>query len=253
MAGLHSEVSADALQFTFLPPLGELAFVRGLVERLRPTGTLGGMVLFLSPPEVQRYFRDSGIPAVVSGSVYPEGGGLPWVDRDQREIGRRLAEAAFSGGHRRLGVLMRERWGFGDNLMTDGIHEALSRARGSRGALVVRSLPSDPGLIGSALHPVLSEKGRPTALICRSTIAADAALQVAQDMGLRVPDDLEIFLADYYPDPRKPCRYPHARPSINPEEHGVLVGRMLKTLSRGERPDPDHHLIPITVEGPESR
>jgi DNA-binding LacI/PurR family transcriptional regulator len=253
VAGLHTEAPRDSIQFTFFPPQGELAFVREFVERLRPTGTLGGVVLFLSPPEVQAFFRDSGIPAVVSGSVYPEVGGLPWVDRDQRDIGRRLVEAALERGHRRIGVLMRERWGFGDNLMIDGIHEALSHARRTDGALVVRSLPSDPEMIGNALRPILSTKERPTALICRSRLSADAATRTAEALKLRVPEDLEIFLADYYPDPRKSCRYPHAHPAIEPEEHGAMVGRMLKSLARGERLDPDHHAISIRIQEPEGR
>jgi DNA-binding LacI/PurR family transcriptional regulator len=248
VAGLHSELPGDSIQLSFLPPQGELGFVRQLTEALRPTGTLGGAVLFLSSPEVQRYFRDSGLPCVVSGSVYPEAGGLPWVDRDQREVGRELARAAFRHGHQKIAILMRERWGFGDNLMIDGIHEAAGQAHVGYPALIVRSLPSDPELIAGALRPLLAGEARPTALLCRSPLAAEAAEEAARKMGLSVPKDLELFLADACPDPRRPCPHPHARARIDPEEHGRIVARMLKDLAQGRRPDPDHCQIPVSIE-----
>lgn len=246
VAGVHAELPEDAIQFTFVPAVGELAFVRRLVDDARKAGSLGGFVLFLSSPAVQRFFQDAGVPAVVSGSVYAETGGLPWFDRDQKGVGRLLARAALERGHRRVAVIMRDRWGAGDNLMIDGVHEELAGFDG----LQVRSFPADPVFVAGALRSMLQADARPTALLCRSLLAADAAAEAARGLGLAVPKDVDIFLADHYANERRPVRYPHTAPSITPEEHGASIARLLKAAALGQSVASAVHLAPVVFRDP---
>jgi DNA-binding LacI/PurR family transcriptional regulator len=233
VSGIHSELPGDAIQFTFVPAQGEVEFVRRLVEAA--PGTFGGAVLLVSSPAVQRFFRDRGLPAVVSGSLHPGISGLPWVDRDQREIGRLLARAALARRARQLVVLMRDRWGAGDNLMIEGVQSAAGSARVS-----VRSFPPDPDLVAGAVGEILRSAGRPAALLCRSRLLADAAARAASR-------DARIWLCDHHANDARPVPYPHTRPKLGPPEHGALIGRMLKDLARGRRPDPDHAVIPVEL------
>ena len=248
VAGIHAEMPEDAIQFTFVPASGEVAFVRNLVDGARRLGSLGGVVLFLSSPAVQRFFKEAGVPAVVAGSVYAEVGGLPWFDLDQKEIGRLLARAAIQRGHRRIAILMRDRWGAGDNLMIDGVHEELGSARIE--SLNVRSLPSDPAVIAASIRAMLESDPRPTALICRSRLAADAAADAVRALGKSVPKDVAIFLADHYPNDRRPVTYLHTVSSITPEEHGATIARLLQAKARGQAAEPVSR-APVVLRDPE--
>ena len=248
VAGLHRALPGHAIQYTFLSGQDDVAFVRNLVGSV-PAGSFGGTVLFTSPLALQRFCAEQRLPVIVSGSVYPEAGSLPWVDRDQRRIGRLLAGHVLGRGHRRLALLMRDRWGSGDNLMIDGVHEALAEARLGFGALTIRSLPPEPELVAGAVGELLGRDGVPTALVCRTRLAADAAVAAVTAAGRKVPRDLEVVLADYHGDPAG-VRYPHTRAVIGDEEEGVLLGRMLQALAGGERPDPDRHVIDVELVVP---
>ncbi len=239
MSGIHSVLPEDSIQLSFVPAEGDLGFVRRLAE----TGSLGGAVLLVSSPAVQRFFQGGAIPAVVSGSLHPGISGLAWVDRDQREIGRLLGQAALARRARRVAVLMRDRWGAGDNLMLEGVQAALGPARAE---IRVRSFPADPDLVASAVRAMRKSPAPPDAFICRSRLFADAA---AGAVGRAAP----VLLCDHHSNDPRAVPYPHARPELPPAEQGALIGRMLRRLAEGLRPDPDHVVIPVSLREPGER
>lgn len=241
--GLHSALPDSHIQFTFLPTTGELAFVRQLAEQARASDTLTGLVLYVSSAEIQQFVREAGIPAVVFGSVYPEAGELPWVDRNQRQIGQVLGEFLLSEKHERAAVLMRERWGYGDNLLLDGIQAALS-GKSSSTPCRMRSIPAIPELGGGIIRALLKGEDAPTALICRSERIAKLAHFVATQLKIKVPQQLRIVAAESVPG------FPCVVPQISQEEQGEIVGRMLKQLNEGAHPSPNHVLVPVAFHNP---
>ncbi len=68
------------------------------------------------------------LPAVVFGSLYPSVEGLPFVDRDQRRIGRLLAEHLLARGHKRILLLARQRMLPGDYLAIDAVRDTMDAA-----------------------------------------------------------------------------------------------------------------------------
>jgi DNA-binding LacI/PurR family transcriptional regulator len=253
VTGLHGELPESAIQYTFLPADGALPFVRRLVEQAAATQSIEGVVLYISPPEVQSFFDQAGIPAVVFGSVYPDVSSLPWVDRDQHQIGRLLAEHLLAKGHQ-TALLMRDRWGYGDNLMIDGVQEVFSKAKGSGRSLTIRSVPATSELANGTVRMLLADKNRPTALICRSQSLANVAAEVAGDLLLKLPKDLEIAVCDPVlggdgGDPR----FTVAQPQVGQEEQGAMLARFLKTLAAGQRLEPDHILIPVQLRTAQAR
>jgi DNA-binding LacI/PurR family transcriptional regulator len=246
VTGLHSELPDSAIQYTFLPADGPLPFVRKLVEQAAAVQSIEGVVLYISPPEVQNFFDHAGIPSVVFGSVYPEVSLLPWVDRDQQQIGRLLAEHLISRKHRRIAVLMRAHWGYGDNLMIDGVQKVLAQANGRH--LTIRSLPVAREMAAGSVRMLLEGKERPTALICRSQSLANTAVEIAGDLALKMPGDLEIAICDPVLDgDGGDARFTVAQPEIEQEEQGAIIGRILKQLAAGKRPEPDHLSIPVRL------
>jgi DNA-binding LacI/PurR family transcriptional regulator len=249
VAGLHRTLPTHAIQYTFLPAEDDVGFVRDLIDSTTKAGTFGGAVLFASSLALQRYCAQQRVPVVVAGSVYPEACSLPWLDRDQCKIGRLLAGHALARGHRRLVVLMRDRWGSGDNLMIDGVHLALAGSKLGFGALTIRSLPPDPALVVGTLGDLLSRENGPTAFICRTRMAADAAAEAVRAAGHKVRRDMEVVLADAFGDASN-VPYPHTRGVISEGDEGKILGTMLQALAAGERPKPDQHVIDVELVVP---
>ncbi|QDU60402.1 Bacterial regulatory protein, gntR family [Planctomycetes bacterium Pan216] len=244
--GLSREWPEAAIQYTLLPADHQVEFVKRLFESPalpKPSGA----VLFVSSPELQRYASESHLPIVVSGSLHPDVENLCWVDRDQRKMGRLLADEIVTQGHQRVAVLMRDLWGSGDNLFLDGVQSSLSDAGLPIDALTVRSVAHEESLLAPTIQSLLKVRRPPTALLCRPVFAADVASRVARDLKLRVPRDLEIFAADYYASDGVAPLYPCTTPLVGYEQQGAIIGRMLHDLSRGEYPDPNHMVIDVAL------
>lgn len=243
--GIHSELPDAALQITFLPARDEPAFVRQLVEPASGK-TPPAVVLYASTPEIQRVCRDAGIPAVVCGTAYPSLAGLPWMDRDQRQIGCLLGQYAVRRGHRRIALLLRDRWGYGDNLTMDGLQQVMEEAGLGTSAFMLRSLPADMAIAQEIIAALLAGSDRPTGLICRSDFLAEAAARAVAQLGRAARGAIEIMVCE--PSAPAQCRYVCIRPTIPLEEQSRMLGRMIRQLVQGQRPDPAQVVIPVTVQ-----
>ena len=101
----------------------------------------------------------SGLPVVVFGHPYPSVENLPFIDRDQRAIGRLLAEYLLAGGYRRIALFMRQRILRGDHLMMEGAREV--RAGGPRrDRFSIHCVAQEDDEIDHAARELLQDAGR---------------------------------------------------------------------------------------------
>ena len=252
MLGLQGELPGSQLQFNFTPPLDGFEFVNRLIAEALRTDGAEGFVLVRAPLAVQRTIASSGLPAVVFGSLQPSVQSLPWIDRDQRQIGGLLGSHLLTRGCRRIAVLFRAEMAPGDFIAFDHL-VAVAGAGGLKPSdFVMRALPADLEAVKHAVLPWLIERRRPLGLFCRSQLLAERALQAAELAGLEPGRDFEIVVADVYrKSSDSPPRYPYARSTVTAEQIGHHIGRMLAQQARGEPVQPNHELLPVTVELPE--
>jgi DNA-binding LacI/PurR family transcriptional regulator len=116
---------------------------------------------------------------------------VPCVSVDERHAGFLATRHLIALGHRRIGFVA----GPADYLPTRekaaGRIDALHREGLSPDDLVVHGEFTLEGGRSSA-RALLSRPDRPTAVICSSDVIAIAVLQVARELGLRIPSDLSI-------------------------------------------------------------
>ena len=243
--GLNSELPSTQVQLNFMPAVEPLSFLRELVDQATNSGVMTGMVLASTTREIRQFFNGLKLPIVITGHVESDID-LPWIDRDQRQIGQLLADFLLKRGHRAVTLVMRDLWAPGDNLMADGVSKSLGTAGVT---LMVRSAPREGDLIESVIREMLDCPDRPTAIICRSEVQALCAAGIADKLGLSVPGDLEIVAANIPSDANESKdRFPNA--SFDPEEFGAATGRMIAQWSNGQKPEPCHYEIPVSLEIP---
>jgi DNA-binding LacI/PurR family transcriptional regulator len=116
---------------------------------------------------------------------------VPCVSVDERHAGFLATRHLIALGHRRIGFVA----GPADYLPTRekaaGRVDALTREGLSPDGLVVHGEFTLDGGRSSA-RALLSRPDRPTAVICSSDVIAIGVLQVARELGLRVPSDLSV-------------------------------------------------------------
>lgn len=244
--GLESEFSHDGVQFTYAPPHREMRAVRTVIEQMVAAGILDGVVLVRSTPAIQKYFASSAVPTVVWGSVYPRVAGLPWLDLDWRASGKLLIEHLVGRGHHRIGLIMRDEWASGDNLLFEGVQAALAAYDLGQSGLILRSVQSERAVLSHTVQDLLAHSNQPTALICRTAAMGQTVLQTISEMGLKPGRDISVVAADSV-SLRDNTGLVHVTAACEGIEQGRIVGRMLAQLAEGKHPNPNHYLVPVQL------
>jgi DNA-binding LacI/PurR family transcriptional regulator len=238
-----------SVQISLLPEKEEDA--KPLLEQLvgkdvaRPE--ILGVLLTCCPREVKQYFFNSGLPVVVHGHL-DEDIELPYVDRDQRAIGRMAAKHLTERGHRRIGLLMYDQWRPGDSLMLAGIQEVMGESQLAADDLVIASIPgSEETMVRRAVERMLTVPDRVTAIISRADAMAIECLRVAKKLGLRVPQDVAIFSAGMGDPALSDTDPPITGMAANATEVGHLLGQALMSIRRGESSGRLHVECPVKM------
>ncbi len=165
--------------------------IRRQLAAVRPRGAL----LNTSDPEVLDVIGHSGVPAVMFDSWRP-GSGFDSVVQDAFEGAMQAAEYLAGRGHTRVGWLGYESAG--------GDAQVVERFAGAVGGLAHAGLELPPELRAEvpvddeararkAALDLLSRAGRPTAVMALWFPVMRGLLAAAQDLGLRLGQDLEVI------------------------------------------------------------
>jgi LacI family transcriptional regulator len=162
----------------------------------RLSGTLIDGAVLVTPTVIDvRY----GAPVV---AVDPHTGpsDLPTVDSDNLRGARLATEHLLGLGHRRIAMLTGR----------PDLQSAQLREQGYRLALVAAGVPIDEDLVqvgayvptvsADAARRLLGTPDRPTAVFAANDLSAIATIEVAAELGLRVPEDLSVVGFDNIPD-----------------------------------------------------
>lgn len=210
----------------------------------RLAGTLIDAAIVVTPTMVMS--EGVGIPVV---AVDPHRGpeGLHTVDADNVTGARDAVEHLLALGHRRIAHLGGR----------EDLESARLRELGYRQALEAADLPVDPELVRvggyrpdladvparELLDPVSGH--RPTAVFAANDLSAIHVMEVAQELGLRVPQDLSVIGFDNVPEAAN-CTPPLTTVAQPLHRMGAEALRMLLDLLLGTPVD-THLQLPTSL------
>lgn len=245
--GLQGALPGVELQFNFRPEVDEAEYVEQLIRDILSSRQTAGLVLIRSTVVTQRLVAESGLPAVVSGTLQPSITNLPSIDRDQRQIGVLLAQHLLDSGCRKFVLLMRERIVAGDHLTIDGALATLAAAGVSLGDVRLRCLPSDEAAIIAAAEALFSDERNRVGCLCRSATLARGVATTIERLRFSAKRRPMLVVADAAGRAPDETPYPSIESLIPAEEYGAKLGQMLAAAARGERPDPYHVVVPVRL------
>jgi DNA-binding LacI/PurR family transcriptional regulator len=250
LAGISEVAEAEGISLMLVP--GTAAGERD------PAGIAGaaidGVIAYsiASDDPVLDYTRRRGVPLVIIDQ--PSIAGVPHVGIDDDGAAFAAAAHVRDLGHRRIAAIsfaLERRadpriWSLaqwpGTSYAVTG-RRLSGYARALRGHVPLDQVPlvtsrgSNERLGHDATTQVLARPLRPTALLCLSDSLALGALTAAQDLGLRVPDDISIVGFDDIPSGRSSTP-PLTTISQSHREKGRTAASMLFAMLRGERIEP---------------
>jgi DNA-binding LacI/PurR family transcriptional regulator len=247
LTGFQAAIPEATLKTHILPLTMSPQQFREEVEQLSSGSRSVGMVVTMGTRDFQRVAAESGLPAVVHGSVYP-GIDLPSLEVDQEQTGRLMAEQAIQLQHRHLVFVAREHWRRGDNLALDGIQQGAAAAGLGSGSVMVRNVSTDPHALRMGVEEILSDVPRTATFICRLPYFAAAIAEVAAERKLRIPQDIGVVYDYTSEDGPPPLPYPCVRTRHNIQEQMTVIAKMLKAVASGHRPEPFRAIVPAKFD-----
>lgn len=177
-------------------PETEVKLLRQLLGR-RLDGLIIAPVGRTSPQFVQA-LATSVMPVVMLDRIVP-GVSVPTVSLDNAGAGRMAAEYLIERGHRRIACLRGDHESFTDRERFNGVMEALREAghevsaAGSAGS----GYTQDASLEGA--RSLLCANPRPDAVVALSGQGILGILAAAEELGIRIPEDLSVVAFDEQP------------------------------------------------------
>jgi LacI family transcriptional regulator len=201
----------------------------------RLSGTLVDGAVLVTPTVVDVQY---GAPVV---AVDPHTGpsDLPTVDSDNLRGARLATEHLLGLGHRRIAMLAGRPDLQSAQLREQGYREALKAAGVPVDEALIQLGAYDPEVSVKPARELLGSPERPSAVFAGNDLSAIATIEVARELGLRVPEDLSIVGFDNIPESVL-CAPPLTTVEQPIRTMGQRAIEMLVRLIRGEAPQETH-------------
>ncbi len=268
-------VITDALERSFTDEVA-MQVLSGVAGELRETGRSLTLLPSVTTGDLVPT-RDVPMDGALVYACDPGSAGVPWLHKrdlpvvyvDQLVVGdvasvnvddrggaRAAAQHLLDLGHRRIGALISlVHHGFGpldDPASLPLDHATHLRVLGWEDALHDAGLPSpayvqvpayDYEISRRAARLLLERDDRPTAVLCYSDLIAEAVLDEAAELGLRVPDDLSVVGFDDSPRARRTHPALTTVRQDSTEKGRLAVRTLLELIGAGPTDEVPHHVL----------
>jgi DNA-binding LacI/PurR family transcriptional regulator len=248
--GIREEMNDVNIQLCYLPERDATQYVTELLTTANSVGEVAGVVPMSCGREVYRVMAYSGLPTVVMGSLYLGDPTLASIDMDNHEAGNLLVHHLHSRGHRRIAMLPPPELRPGDNARFAGVSDAMTALHMPHNTLLVHSVPHDDVALPAITESLLSATERPTGFIVWSSSAAETVAATILQMGLRIPDDIEIVYFDHAMETHERPAFTCIRPQARFETFGSTAAKILKRLSDRDPLAKERIVMSVELVGP---
>lgn len=247
LVGIQGVLPGADVQFNFLPATDPTEYVDAMIGEILRAKEPAGIVLTKVPFVVQRAVKDSGLPAVVHGSLYPSIEGMAWVDQDNLAIARLVANYAAAHGSTHVCALTREVMFPGDNVVLRELGRLLGAAGHKAGGFSVAHLPDDHQSIMAEVTQIVHRHPTDLCLVCRSEAKADAAIAAIDRLQLKGRRRPRLIVSGLYRRPAGEYPVPYVFPAMRSEEIGAAIGRLLAAQVTNPKAAAEHIVIPVEL------
>jgi len=115
---------------------------------------------------------------------------------------------------------------------------------------VVRAVPADREATVEVAGELLAGADRCDGFVCRSVPIAEGVAAAVTAAGMSPQTDVGIVACDFYGKSGQRPPFPCDMPTVDMEEIGRRIGRLLARQARGELDTAAHEEIPLSLEFP---
>lgn len=247
LVGIQGVLPGAEVQFNFLPSTDPKDYVDDLISEVLRSKDPAGVVITKAPFSVQRAVKDSGLPAVVHGSLYPSIEGMASVEQDNLAIARLIAEYVLRHSCVHLAAITREVMFPGDNVVLNEIARLMGEAGRTANQFSISHVPDDHFAIMAEVRELVRRHPTELCLLCRSEAKAEAARAALDELKLKGRRRPRLIVSGLYRRPVGEVDFPYIFPALRPEGIGEAIGRLLAEQVTNPHNAPGHITIPVEL------
>ncbi|MDR1964266.1 MAG: GntR family transcriptional regulator [Planctomycetaceae bacterium] len=226
LLGIQSELPTSIVSHCFLSPESEMTQVSNLIDRSLAGKTTDAFILVRASYESQRMIAQSGIPALVYGSLFQGINHFSVIDRDHAAAIRLTTDYLQKKGRQHVAVLMRHQVMAGDHQTFDAL------LNHSPFALTLRFTPQENEAIEAETYSILNRAEHPDAFLCHTLRHAECVDRVRRELKI---NDLDIVVLSTFLKRGETTRFPHIVIDSDPETIGRRLGVSLLNRVAGNQ------------------
>lgn len=246
--GIHLSLPDASTQVNIFRADDPFPGFRRVVESEAAREAILGMGILLAPREVQEIISEFRIPAVVIGTPWPDMVRMSSIDVDYDQLGDLAGDYLVGKGHRRIGILLRDRTAAGDCWFLRRLMQRLGALGLPLGALDVAHVFFSEEAVCAVVRQMFHRPDPPTVLLAPpyGTVhggIARALREIPAEKAREVQIVTTLSLISGHQAPNCPFEA-----SANPMEIGELFGKLLAEVSQSG-PDQLRHLrVPVHLK-----
>lgn len=187
-----AESSIDLFLAAIPEGQSELSVIQNIVTTRRADGLILGRTSEVDPRV--DYLIAAGFPFVTHGRILADEMPFSWVDTDGTSAFAESFEMLYGLGHRQFALLTIEEPMTFRHHRSEGLMRAVEQRGDPSVSVTIATSPRyDPAKRQKVIRDLLTASPRPTAILAMFDSLALNVLQVAEQMGLSVPDDLSVI------------------------------------------------------------
>lgn len=192
------------------------------------------VVLISGTADHYRFLQERAIPTLAFGSPPPGIDALISCDKDASAGGRQLGQYVTQRGHKRIMVMLGSSGRQGTHELYEGVTHALTEAGLPPSALSVVLAPPTYAETREALREAIARQRPPVAVLVNGLAMARLAAEVVADLGLSMPDDVEIVYEQGGLSADHDGRFTHVRPRLDARDIAHAGFHLLSQRCAGE-------------------
>jgi len=207
----------------------ESKIVDDLIAEILATREHVGLVLAGAPLHAQRHVANSGLPAIVLGTVFPSVTNLPSLDQDFFGVMEEIVLLFRRKKCRRYAVFFLNRMYPGNHLLLRALGIAMQKQGLNLRQLTIRCLPFDHDVCRAEARRLL-ESGEKVGFICHLPLFAEAVEDAYKSATKKTKP--EICISNALLDPEGSRKFHRIEISMEPTEIGKQLGRQFLNAGR---------------------
>lgn len=248
---IYNNFERVGIRFISIPAEEAFSYFCETIDSAIEKGNILGAVLVSGTRDMYKYLHNSGVKAIVFGTLYSDQKFFTSIDRDSKKSAKLLVEYLIRKGRQKLLVLVKNIGRAGSDEFIDAIYDTANKVGLSPGDVKIRVCNGNLEETAARVSGLFSSDDRPDGIIVDGNYLLDLAEKVCLNKNLQIGKDIDIVFEGGAVFNIQPRKFVHTCVAKDKENYIDDSIRKLRKIIKGGNDPCKHIVLPVKLVEPE--